>query len=70
MTESELTSSTMKRCEESDPDESSSGLGSLRESERIVAFTDAVVAVAITLLILPLSATRRPSKRRREGFES
>ena len=55
MTESELTSSTMKRCEASeDPDESSSGLESLRESERIIAFTDAVVAVAITLLILPL----------------
>ena len=55
MTESELTSSTMKRCEASeDPDESRSGLESLRESERIIAFTDAVVAVAITLLILPL----------------
>ena len=55
MTESELTSSTMKRCADSeDPDESSSGLESLRESERIIAFTDAVVAVAITLLILPL----------------
>ena len=62
MTESELTSSTMKRCEESseDPDASSAGLESLRESERIIAFTDAVVAVAITLLILPLSASRRP----------
>jgi uncharacterized membrane protein len=54
MTESELTSSTMKRSEESEDDASSAGLESLRESERIIAFTDAVVAVAITLLILPL----------------
>ena len=43
------------RCEESDElDRSVRGLETLRESERIIAFTDAVIAVAITLLILPL----------------
>lgn len=40
--------------EETDPDESVRGLETLRELERIIAFTDAVIAVAITLLILPL----------------
>jgi len=47
---------------------SSDGLESLRESERLIAYTDAVVAIAQTLLILPLMDAAREVDSTREFF--
>lgn len=45
--------SSMKENDESDNDEKSSSF-SLTEAERLITFSDAVVAIAMTLLILPI----------------